>query len=290
MSNVSQWNNAAASNNAAAPDGWPEGMPPSGVNDSGREVMAAVSRWHDDLKGITTGGTGNNYTLTTANAHAALGDQGPIVFRADRANTGTATLNVDSLGAKNLEIGGDVTVSGAIVSGSIYLAVYNSTNDTYDLVNTERPSSLYEGTQENIRATDEEAADAASGGEVRGTDDVFRPIGFNVIPDENALDSGAHTYDVDDVGKEISYDSGTARTLNLNNDGNIPVDAVSSYYVGPSAGTLTCQAGTGVTITYWNGSAWTVTAAAGSITIGEGQGIIRKMTDTTYRVNGPNLS
>ena len=44
MSDISQWKTTAANNNAAAPDGWPEGMPPNKVNDSGREVQAAIRR------------------------------------------------------------------------------------------------------------------------------------------------------------------------------------------------------------------------------------------------------
>ena len=136
MSNVSQWNVAAASNNSAPPDGFPEGMAPSAVNDAAREIMAAVARQYKDSQGsLTTGGTGNDYTLTTNNAHAALADQGLIVFRANRANTGTSTLNVDGLGAKTINKDGAVLASGDITADSLYLVAYNSTNDTYEILN-----------------------------------------------------------------------------------------------------------------------------------------------------------
>ncbi len=46
MSQIREWSTTAASNNSAAPDGWPEGMPPSGVNDAGREMMAAIKTWY----------------------------------------------------------------------------------------------------------------------------------------------------------------------------------------------------------------------------------------------------
>lgn len=49
MSDVLTWSTTAINNNAASPDGFPEGMAPSGVNDSAREVMAAVRRWVDSL-------------------------------------------------------------------------------------------------------------------------------------------------------------------------------------------------------------------------------------------------
>jgi hypothetical protein len=50
MSNIHSWSTSAANNNSAAPDGFPEGMAPSGVNDAAREVMAAVKRWYVDAE------------------------------------------------------------------------------------------------------------------------------------------------------------------------------------------------------------------------------------------------
>ena len=50
------------------------------------------------------------------------------------------------------------------------------------------------------------------------------------------------------------------------------------------------QAGAGVTLEYFDGLAWQSTGAAGSITAGEGSGTIRKISDTNYRIAGPNLS
>lgn len=137
MSDISQWSTSAASNNAAPPDGWPEGQAPSTVNDSAREVMAAVARFYEETQGgLVTTGSGNAYVLTTTSGHAALGDQGLLVFRADRANTGAATLNVDSLGAKGIQSGGVTVAANEIIANSIVCVAYNSNNDTYDLVNT----------------------------------------------------------------------------------------------------------------------------------------------------------
>lgn len=57
MSNISTWTTSAASNNSVSPDGFPENMAPSGVNDSAREVMAAVRRWYVDAEWINWGHT-----------------------------------------------------------------------------------------------------------------------------------------------------------------------------------------------------------------------------------------
>lgn len=69
MSDVSSWSITAAGNNSASPDGFPEGMPPSALNDSSREVMAAVARYYRE--GMNQSSQSSNYTLvlTDANKH-----------------------------------------------------------------------------------------------------------------------------------------------------------------------------------------------------------------------------
>lgn len=45
---IKNWSTTAASNNSASPNGFPEGMAPSGVNDAARQVMADVrTQWND---------------------------------------------------------------------------------------------------------------------------------------------------------------------------------------------------------------------------------------------------
>ena len=135
MSDVSQWNVAAASNTSSPPDGAPEGMAPSTVNDVLREIQAAVARLYGDIDGtLESGGTGNAYTLTSTQTHAALADQSILVFRVDRANTGAATLNVDGLGAKSMRVNGTALASGQLVADKIVIAAYNATDDAYDLI------------------------------------------------------------------------------------------------------------------------------------------------------------
>lgn len=51
MSEIQSWSATASSNNSASPDGWPESMAPSGINNSARENMAALARWYKDSNG-----------------------------------------------------------------------------------------------------------------------------------------------------------------------------------------------------------------------------------------------
>lgn len=134
--NISDWATTAAGNNTgSAPDYPTEGQTPSSVNDTIRNGWAAVARWYEDTNGtLVTGGTGNAYTLTTNNAHAALADQSLLVFRIDRANTSAVTLNVDGLGAKAWQSENADYASGDLVANQICVVAYNATNDQYDTI------------------------------------------------------------------------------------------------------------------------------------------------------------
>ena len=96
---ASNWSETDASNNTPAPDGAPEGMFPSGVNDTLRAVMGATKRWYDWSIPKISGGTSTAYTLAYSVAPGALLDGMVHVVQFNAANGNAATLNVNSLGA-----------------------------------------------------------------------------------------------------------------------------------------------------------------------------------------------
>lgn len=55
MSGIKDYSTTAASNNAAPPNGWPENMAPSGVNDCGRQMMADIRSWYEDAEWVNLG-------------------------------------------------------------------------------------------------------------------------------------------------------------------------------------------------------------------------------------------
>lgn len=133
---VSAWSTTAASNNDAAPDGAPEGMAPSTVNNIIRENMASVVEWYlDGNCSLASTGSSNAYVVAVNAAPAAITNNSIICFRANHANTGAATLQVDSLTAKAMKKNHDVALaSGDIEQNQAVIVAYNTTDDVYEVV------------------------------------------------------------------------------------------------------------------------------------------------------------
>ena len=72
MSDIKSWANAAVSNNAAPPNGFPEGMAFSAVNDAAREVMASIRRWYENAQWQDFG---HVPTFVSATSFSVPGDQ-----------------------------------------------------------------------------------------------------------------------------------------------------------------------------------------------------------------------
>lgn len=87
------------------------------------------------IEDVTTG-TQPNYVVTLTNEYpGSYNARIPILFRAHATNTGAATLNVNSLGAKNIRRpNGDATQSGDIVQDQLYIVNYISGDDRFLIV------------------------------------------------------------------------------------------------------------------------------------------------------------
>ena len=119
MSDISAWSTTAASNNSASPDGFPEGMAPSGTNDSAREVMAAVRAWYEEQDYIDYGDTpayasGTTFTIS-GNVTAQYTAGRPI--KITDASTLYGHIVSSSYGAPN------TTVTVKLKSGSVTGAI-----------------------------------------------------------------------------------------------------------------------------------------------------------------------
>lgn len=135
---ASSWSQTDGSNTTAAPDGAPEGMPPSGVNDVMRMMMGAIKRWFAWTIPATTGGTTTAYTLSYSVAPAALVDGMTHVVLFNATNGAAPTLNINSLGAKPLYkySGGTwgAVASGDITANTVCVVSYNSGEGSYRIL------------------------------------------------------------------------------------------------------------------------------------------------------------
>lgn len=224
MTDIANWAATASGNNTGAPPDYPtEGMAPSSVNDTMREIMAAVRRFVLDINGsVTTGGTGNAFTFTTNQTVSSYVAGQIFTFTANRANTAAATLNVNSIGAVNIEkADGSSLSAGEIASGGVYTVIYD-------------------GTQFQIQNGVPASGAFTSSGTVDLTD--------SDAPLVIAAGTGQHLeLDGDDI--QSKSDATTASTLNLNKlGGNVRAGA---------------QSGTGRVELWHNGAIGAQTAADG---------------------------
>lgn len=133
---VSSWSTTPASNNSAPPNGAPEGMAPSAVNDTMRQIMADVRTFYDGanttndsaanvgFKGLPQNAQTGNYTLV-------LGDAGYQIFHASGGTSGI-TYTIPANASVAFPIGTAVTFINAHAS-SISIAI---TTDTLTLTGT----------------------------------------------------------------------------------------------------------------------------------------------------------
>ena len=129
MSDVNAWSTTDANNNAAPPDGFPENMNYSAVNNAARAVMGAIKRYHDDIGGsLAAGGVANTYTLTLNQTYSAYFEGMRFACSIPANNTGASTMNVNAIGALAIvKKDGSALRGGELQSGGIYEFLHDGT-------------------------------------------------------------------------------------------------------------------------------------------------------------------
>jgi len=129
-----------ASNATGTMPSWSGAAAPSTLDDAGRALQGAVTReWNWRSYTLTAGGTSDAKTLTFSVAPAAYYNGQRFAFIANTTNTTTATLNVNSLGAKTIkkDVSGTLTnlTASEMVSGMFIEVAYNTVNDCFVWLN-----------------------------------------------------------------------------------------------------------------------------------------------------------
>lgn len=121
MSKIGAWSTSAGSNTATPPDGWPENMAPSGVNDAAREMMAQIKTFCNDAEWFDRDFTP---TYVNANSFTVTGDQTGILTSGRRLKlydaSGTAQPIYRSIGSASFTVVTTVSLdSGVAITSSL---------------------------------------------------------------------------------------------------------------------------------------------------------------------------
>ena len=130
MSEVNDWDVVSANNNDTPPDGWPENMNYSEVNNSARENMGSLRRMWGDLNGsLQAAGVADAYTVTLNAPYTAYFQGMYFALEINATNTGASTINVNAIGVQSiLDRSGAALTAGELQAGGIYELRYDGTN------------------------------------------------------------------------------------------------------------------------------------------------------------------
>jgi len=98
-------------------------------------------------------GSANTYQIAISPAINSYANGQTFTFIAGNTNTGASTLNVNSVGAEPITIGGAALIAGSITAGEIVQVVYNSVSNRWEL------ATAASGAIPEITAGDGSAAD-----------------------------------------------------------------------------------------------------------------------------------
>lgn len=143
---VTSYSTTAANNNSAAPNGAPEGMAPSSLNDTIRQIMAdiALEAQINNVKVLKSIAGTNTITADMDPELGAYSAGMMVVFTPANTNTGATTINIDGLGALDIQKeSGGALIAGDLVAGIPAALVLDSGADDFILLNPQATLSLY---------------------------------------------------------------------------------------------------------------------------------------------------
>ncbi|AWI60339.1 hypothetical protein [Sinorhizobium fredii] len=120
----SNWHELDADNSGVSPNGIQGGHAPSTLAPTIRAIMGAAKRNYVRTNPFyTTTGAGNAFILTYEGAPEGYVEGERYTFFADRANTGAATLNINSLGAKAVIMPDDSALTASQIKANRVIEV-----------------------------------------------------------------------------------------------------------------------------------------------------------------------
>ncbi len=120
------------------------------VQDALETLDTLTQRTRNRLIEAETAGSSDAYTLDAVGTIAAYADGDIFVLRADRNSTGAATLNVDSVGAKNWKRHDGTSyvayAADGILKGNHYWVEYDLSAEEFRTIFVSGPNAMFAGT------------------------------------------------------------------------------------------------------------------------------------------------
>lgn len=280
---VTSWSTSPSSNNSAPPNGWPEGMAAAAVNDTARQMMAdlVIEFQRNPVKVLGTVAGTNTITAVMTPALTAYSAGMLVVFTPANSCTGATTLNINSLGALDVQKGNAAAlVSGDLVAGIPALLMLDSGADDWILLNPQTFNGVGATLSGALSVTGALTLNGALTTDNSSSDEV----GFKGLPQN--IQSGNYGLVLTDSGKNVHYASGSGHT-----------------YTIPANGSVAFPIGTAITITNVSGNNLTIAittdtmSLAGAGTTGSrtlngngGMATIFKYASTAWLISGTGVS
>lgn len=208
---VTSYSRTPSDNNAAPPNGWPEGQAPSSVNNCARQMMTDIVNEAAKGQAIVLASVAGTNTITASmtpdlDAYAA-GMR--VVFTPANNNTGATTLNIDTLGALDIQkFGGTALVADDLVAGIPAFLILDSGADDWILLNPIASIAKYADTTANFTGTLQYAGNEVGyrsliGRNISGSDNTAASDNGRLV---RYTGTGGHTFTIDS-------DFGTANNI-----------------------------------------------------------------------------
>lgn len=146
---VTSYSRTPASNNSAPPNGWPEGQTPGSVNNCARQLMTDIVNEASKSTAKVLSSVAGTNTITAAMSPTldAYSAGMILVFTPANTNTGATTININTLGALDIQKqGGGALVAGDLVVGIPALIVLDAGADDFALINPQVAAQTLSGT------------------------------------------------------------------------------------------------------------------------------------------------
>lgn len=150
----------------------------------------------------------DTYTATLTPTLEAYTTGNVFAVKFANANTGAATINIDSLGAKSLKLSGSALSASAITANVVYLIAYNGTN--FDIIGGGSTSVVNSGTQYRL------AYYATTGTAVSQANAIT--ANRALVSDANGVPTHATT-----TATEIGYVNGVTSAIQTQLDARLPL-------------------------------------------------------------------